>query len=158
MVNSIDYMQIGMLIVAIITVIVSTYCSYQSIKSSTSTNKRTIEEMRVITKQHFQFQFFAEYTKRYQDLMLKMPKDLDTSPIYGKDVDTYMRLYFDLCSEEYYLHSQGVIDDYVWGLWTEGIKTTMNNKKYKTAWKTLGGYYDDKSFISFMDNLNRDEA
>ena len=145
-------------LIAIITVIASTICSCWAIKSATKENQRTIEETKAIAKQQFQFQFFAEYTKRYQDLMLSMPKDLDTSSIFNKDVDTYMRLYFDLCSEEYYLHSQGVIDDFIWGLWTEGIKTEMNKQEYKTAWKALGGYYDNRSFISFMSDLIRDKA
>ena len=137
------------MLIAIITVIASTICSCWAIKSATKENQRTIEETKAIAKQQFQFQFFAEYTKRYQDLVLKMSE---------RNYDTYMRLYFDLCSEEYYLHSQGVIDDFVWGLWTEGIKIEMNKQEYKTAWKALGGYYDDRSFISFMSDLIRDKA
>ena len=68
-----------------------------------------------------------------------------------------MRLYFDLCSEEYYLHSKGVIDEKVWGLWVDGISTTMNKQKYKTAWKLLGSYYDDANYVHFMNNLTRDK-
>lgn len=154
MLNSSDYIQIYMLVTAVVAIITSTVCSCWAIKSATRENLRMIEETRKITKQQFQFQFFAEYTKRYQDLMLSMPK-LDTSSIGNKDFDTYMRLYFDLCSEEYYLHSQGVIDDFVWGLWTEGIKTAMNKKKYQTAWISLGGYYDDPSFKKYMSDIIR---
>lgn len=142
-----NYIDVLALVVAMITVIVSAYYNHKS-----------IEETRAIAKQQFQFQFFAEYTKRYQDLMLSMPKDLDTSSIFNKDVDTYMRLYFDLCSEEYYLHSQGVIDNFVWGLWTEGIKTAMNKEKYQAAWKLLGDYYDDPSFKNFMSDIIRSKS
>lgn len=87
-----------------------------------------------------------------------MPDNLDTSSIDNKNVDTFMRLYFNLCSEEYYLHSKGVIDDRVWELWTKGIKTSMNNTKYKIAWQSLGVYYDDENFIHFMNNLTREKV
>lgn len=95
-----DWIQMGLLVAALITIFVSSYWSSKTIKE---TQKRA--------KKQYEFQFFAEYTKRYQDLILQMPKDIDTSSIYNKDIDVYMRLYFDLCSEEYYLHSEGVIDD-----------------------------------------------
>ena len=136
--------QLGVLIVAIITIIVSSCWS-----------KKALEATRKQAKEQYKFQFFAEYTKRYQNLILKMPDNLNTSSIYNKDVDIYMRLYFDLCSEEYYLHRKGVIDDFVWGLWTEGIQTAMKRPNYKNAWKLLGGYYSDNSFKSFMSDLIR---
>ena len=112
---------------------------------------------RQLAEQQYRFQFFAEYTKRYQDLILQMPDNLDTTSIHSKDVDKFMRLYFDLCSEEYYLRSKGVVDDKVWGLWEDGIRTAMSKQKYKTAWKLLGTYYDDENFVHFMNNLTRDK-
>ena len=90
--------------------------------------------------------------------VLQMPDDLDTSSIDSKDVDKFMRLYFDLFSEEYYLHSKGVIDNKVWGLWVDGISIAMNKQKYKTAWKLLGSYYDDENFVHFMNNLAREKV
>ena len=61
-----------------------------------------------------------------------------------------MRLYFDLCSEEFYLRSQGVIDDEAWMLWIEGMKMAMKREKFKTAWKSMSAYYHDQSFVKFM--------
>lgn len=142
-----DWIQMGLLVAALITIFVSSYWSSKTIKE---TQKRA--------KKQYEFQFFAEYTKRYQDLILQMPKDIDTSSIYNKDIDVYMRLYFDLCSEEYYLHSEGVIDNKVWELWVDGISTAMNKQKYKTAWILLGSYYDDENFVHFMNNLAREKV
>lgn len=139
-----NLIQLGILIVAIIAVIVSSCWS-----------RKALEIARKQAELQYQFQFFAEYTKRYQNLILQMPDNLDTSSIYNKDVDIYMRLYFDLCSEEHYLHTKGVIDDFVWGLWSEGIQTAMKRPNYKSAWKLLGGYYSDTSFISFMSDMIR---
>ena len=138
-----DYIQLGICIATIVTSSVSCYA---------------IINTRNLAKEQYKFQFFTEYTRRYQELMLNMPKDIDISSIYNKDIDVYMRLYFDLCSEEYYLHSKGVIDNKVWGLWVDGISTAMNKQKYKTAWKLLGSYYDDENFVHFMNNLTREKG
>ena len=139
-----DWIQMGLLVTALITIVVS---SYWSAKTINATQKQA--------KRQYEFQFFAEYTKRYQDLMLKMPADLDTSSVFNRDVDIYMRLYFDLCSEEYYLHTKGVIDDVVWGLWTEGIQMALKKNNYRIAWEMLGENYNDTSFRSYMSNLIR---
>ena len=139
-----DWIQMGLLVTALITIVVS---SYWSAKTINATQKQA--------KRQYEFQFFAEYTKRYQDLMLKMPADLDTSSVFNIDVDIYMRLYFDLCSEEYYLHAKGVIDDVVWGLWTEGIQMALKKNNYRIAWELLGENYNDTSFRSYMSNLIR---
>ena len=138
-----DILQLGLLIASFLAVLCSCWAIWQT---------------KSMAKVQYKFHFFTEYTRRYQELMLNMPKDIDTSSIYNKDIDIYMRLYFDLCSEEYYLHSEGVIDNKVWGLWVDGISTAMNKQKYKTAWILLGSYYDDENFVHFMNNLAREKV
>ena len=140
-----NWVQMGLLIVAILTVIASSYWSAKAIK-----------ETQKLAKRQYEFQFFADYTKRYQDLILKMPANLDTTSVFNRDVDIYMRLYFDLCSEEYYLHTKGVIDSVVWGLWTEGIQMALKKKNYKTAWELLAENYNDTSFRHYMSELIRE--
>ena len=56
-------------------------------------------------------QNFADYTKRYQKIILEFPEDI-TEPTFklaGRDdyekTMRYMRAYFDLCYEEWYLNS-----------------------------------------------------
>ena len=100
------------------------------------------------TKQALQT-FFAEYTRRYQDNMLHMPND-ENDPM----LLTYIRLYFDLCSEEYHLREMGLIDDKVWTLWVQGMQDEMKRKSFKNAWiNPLGQHYQDEGFISFVDNI-----
>lgn len=140
-----NWVQMGLLIVAILTVIASSYWSAKAIK-----------ETQKLAKRQYEFQFFADYTKRYQDLILKMPANLDTTSVLNRDIDIYMRLYFDLCSEEYYLHTKGVIDSVVWGLWTEGIQMALKKKYYKIAWELLAENYNDTSFRHYMSELIRE--
>ena len=140
-----NWVQMGLLIVAILTVIASSYWSAKAIK-----------ETQKLAKRQYEFQFFADYTKRYQDLILKMPANLDTTSVLNRDIDIYMRLYFDLCSEEYYLHTKGFIDSVVWGLWTEGIQMALKKKYYKIAWELLAENYNDTSFRHYMSELIRE--
>ena len=122
-----NWVQMGLLIVAILTVIVSSYWSAKAIKETQKQAKR-----------QYEFQFFAEYTKRYQDLILKMPANLNTTSVFNRDVDIYMRLYFDLCSEE------------------EGIQMALKKNNYRIAWELLGENYNDTSFRSYMSDLIRE--
>ena len=62
----------------------------------------------------------------------------------------YRHLYFDLCSEEYYLHEKGYIPQKVWNLWTEGMQMIVNNKDFLIAWKICSQYYND-DFCHFID-------
>lgn len=43
----------------------------------------------------------------------------------------FMRQYFNLCSEEFYLQSRGMIDENVWQMWGNGMRLTMRGMKFK---------------------------
>ncbi len=61
--------------------------------------------MKIVKEQNY-IQMFAEYTRRYQEIILKMPRSVYMNDIVpDDDVETtiYMQLYFNLCSEIYYL-------------------------------------------------------
>lgn len=137
--NPSDTIQLTAVLVAVVAIIVSSVFSSKTIKASQD-----------IAKQQYKLQFFAEYTKRYQDLILHMPKDIDDRPLNDKEAETFMRLYFDLCSEEYYLYKHDGIDEEVWGLWVDGMKTAMSRIKFREFWKELHSHYDDKDFVNFM--------
>ena len=115
-----------------------------------------VDGVTIICNQHneskrHKLQFFAEYTRRYQDIILRMPKD-HNDPLWLN----YMQLYFDLCSEEYYLRGKGIIDNDVWDLWVDGMEFAMRKLSFKRAWQGhLAQHYTDNNFIHFMNNLIR---
>ena len=71
---------------------------------------------------------FTDYTKRYQEIMLHIPEEvfseegIDYDSEAGRNIILYMRAYFDLCSEEFYL-SKGHINMKIWHEWESGIKS-----------------------------------
>jgi hypothetical protein len=89
--------------------------------------------------------FFADYTKRYQEIVLNFPDNINdpmfdfnnlSNDIKSKTIK-YMRAYFDLCSEEYDLWKEGNIEDRVWSNWKEGIEFAFSKKAFKDAWMII---------------------
>lgn len=114
----------------------------------------------VVTINHFkkqlQLSFFAEYTKRYQDIILNFPEaindlEFSISALEAEEKDRtlrYMRAYFDLCSEEFYLWKKGHVDDATWGEWEAGIRFAFSKPAFQQAWRKLNLdtiYYGDFS-------------
>lgn len=95
--------------------------------------------------------FFAEYTRRYENIILAMPEDVfeGTAKVDGTTLK-YMQLYFDLCSEEYHLHKKGLIPDDVWDNWKEGMEITTHVELYKESWHRIKDNYNE-AFCHFME-------
>lgn len=98
-------------------------------------------------------QSFSEYTKRYQEINMHMPLD-----IYNHDfnIDSLeesqqsellrnMRAYFDLCSEEYYLGKNDLIENYIWAQWKSGMAMSMKSPAYQRSWEIISKHsaYDE---------------
>lgn len=102
--------------------------------------------------------YFADYTKRYQEIILHFPENINTDNFdLSKEVNRdqimrYLRVYFDLCSEEFFLHRNGYIDDKVWKEWEAGMVFAFNKPAFIQAWdviKTDTGFYTE--FGDFVD-------
>lgn len=92
--------------------------------------------------------FFADYTKRYQGIILNFPEEINMSDFdllklessenatYNKTM-RYMRAYFDLCSEEFYLNQKKLIDKGMWSVWKSGIEYAFSKTAFKDAWSIV---------------------
>lgn len=108
---------------------------------------------------------FLAYTERYAKIMAQVPYParrpgsgyrLDKVPIQERiDVLRAFRDYFNLCSEELFLHSIGRIDAETWQIWRLGIRQVMEFPCFEEVWTELGPeyeYYGD--FVRFMTDLH----
>lgn len=103
-------------------------------------------------RQQRKLSMFAEYTKRYQDVILSMPDSVLMGIADIKtDVLKHLQLYFDLCSEEYYLWQQGIVPCHIWQLWSEGMQITMQNPVFRKSWDKLSHQYS-KIFRQYFDD------
>ncbi len=92
---------------------------------------------------------FTTYTQRYMDLMAKLPAsayDIRTQSERPQSIGdaelSTIRSFFDLWSEEHYLHTRGLVDRKVWKLWENGIRFHMKAGAFQDGWKRL---YDPRS-------------
>jgi len=113
-------------------------------------------------KKQLQLTFFSDYTKRYQKICLNFPESINQDEFDFENLQPdikdktlrYMRAYFDLCSEEYFLHKKGSIDNKTWKEWKSGIEYAFSKTAFAHAWKIVNldtHYYPD--FIDFINPL-----
>lgn len=97
------------------------------------------------TQQQLKLQNYIEYTKRYQEIVLNFPEDINRSDFNIASLEQckfdktmrYMRAYYDLCFEEFDLYSKGFIDGDMWNTWDGGMKYAFSKTAFKQAWKQI---------------------
>ncbi len=122
-------------VVAVVALVLSGCSIYMSKKSA---------------KEQLRLNFFIEYTKRYQEITIKILSD-------KQNEICYQRLYIDLCSEEYYLKSRGHLPVEIWELWLDGMRLSVKNASLQNAWRQYGGLYNDE-FAAFFSDLIKENA
>jgi len=76
-------------------------------------------------------------------------------PVHERErILSVMRRYLNLCSEEYYLHKKGKIDNQTWDIWKTGIRDTIRLPCFDNVWGTMRCEYNYfAEFCRFMDDL-----
>ena len=115
--------------------------------------------------QQLTIQHFSDYTKRYQEVILRFPEDINVPTFVVKGNPGYaalmrnMRAYFDLSFEEWYLHRRDLVDPHIWSVWRGGMQAAMSKPAFQQAWAIVK---EDSSFGSdfeaFLDGLQRTSA
>ena len=112
---------------------------------------------------------FAEYTGRYAEIMRVLPSvSRDPQSSFSLDqlgpeerscIENAIREYFNLASEELYLHRRGHIDHETWSLWCSGIQSVMRTPWICELWDKLSHeYYGYTDFQDFMKSISDDVA
>jgi hypothetical protein len=142
-----EWIQTAVLIVSVIGLII-TICN----------NKK---QLQIFNKQ-LKLNFFTDYTKRYQEIILNFPENINEDSFeydeLSKEVKNktlrYMRTYFDLCSEEFDLWKEGHIEDKTWQeKWKPGIEFALSKKAFRDAWKIIS--LDTIYYSDFSEWVNR---
>ena len=89
--------------------------------------------------------FFADYTRRFHDIMQNFPPNIAEDnfsyerlePEERDAVLKNMKLYFDLCSEEYDLWENNMLEERIWRKWEAGIKYAFSKKAYRDGWEII---------------------
>lgn len=140
-----DCIQLGLLITSAIAIVFSIYSYIKQIK---------------ILNVHLKLSFFSDYTKRYQEILVNLPHNINHSQFDFNNLTNserdktmnYLRVYFNLCSEEYDLYLKNHIPEDVWIRWEKGMKHSLSKPSYVYAWQLIKTetYYDE-AFINYFD-------
>ncbi len=119
-------------------------------------------QMKSVKKQ-LELQNFLEYTRRYQDIMLNLPESIHVGTfkfsetrINENDLKAirFIRAFYDLSAEEFFLHNNGLINNATWRLWKKGIFATINNRAFHEAWTVIRpDTHHPEAFIRFIDEF-----
>jgi glycyl-tRNA synthetase alpha subunit len=97
------------------------------------------------TSKQIKLQNFIEFTKRYQEIILNFPENIN-DPTFSLEAMSeeaknntlrYMRAYFDLCFEEFTLHKKGFIDNAFWEIWRSGMEFAFSKAAFMQAWGVI---------------------
>ena len=123
---------------------------------------KQLKGSKALKKSEFEFQVFIEYTRRYQEIILNFPENINIEKFkFPKEKEKkdkilrYMRAYFDLCSEEYFLkETDNVLKVKHWKNWKKGMEKAFTKTAFKESWKIINkdaSYNDD--FKNFVENI-----
>jgi len=110
-------------------------------------------------------QHFADYTKRYQEIILQFPENINESgfvlglhPDYARTM-RQMRAYFDLCFEEWYLNQRRLLDKEIWNVWRSGMEAAFSKPAFKQAWVQIKSDTNfGSAFEQYIEGLNEKAA
>jgi hypothetical protein len=114
-------------------------------------------QLSTLSKQ-VKLQHYSDYTKRYQDIALRFPEDVNSVDFvlagrtdYAHTM-RYMRAYFDICFEEWDLSQKKLIDDRFWAVWRSGMVFAFKKKAFQQAWQIIRSDSDfGREFEDFVD-------
>lgn len=97
------------------------------------------------TSNQIKLQNFIEFTKRYQEIILNFPENINNPDFSLESMSAqeksktlrYMRAYFDLCFEEFTLHNKGFIDSSFWEIWRSGMEFAFSKTAFKQGWNVI---------------------
>lgn len=138
-----DWIQLISTTVLIISIVVTASLSYGAIREIRDQVRTTV---------------YLECTKRYYDIVTQLPdgaSDPKRSVLYSPGINKgeimgLMRAYYDLCSEQFYLHGSGKISQGTWDHWRGGLIFTIKLPTFREAWDEIKEEGYEKSFVDFI--------
>ena len=82
-----------------------------------------------------------------------------STPKEKEDILRWLRAYFDMCSEEYYLHDNELVDEKVWNLWEAGIVDSLKKPAFVKAWGLIqSNKYFHHKFATYIEKIIDSQA
>lgn len=108
-----------------------------------------------------------EYTRRYREICLHLPEDINESQFDLFDdnhrnddqLRRWLRSYFDLCSEEFDMYDFKLINKKVFEFWKSGILFALSKSAFRQAYRLFRkDTIWNKNFMLIADKLTNMEV
>jgi hypothetical protein len=108
---------------------------------------------------------YAEYARRYQEIVLNLPQDIKAATFNlhahrdYEQIMRYLRVYVDLCYEEWYLNQQRLVDRKMWASWEAGMAAMFSRPAFQQAWRVIkqDSRYGNE-FAAFLERYGHHDA
>lgn len=113
----------------------------------------------IVLRNQLRLQVFLEYTRRFDEIEFPQGAFVEPWPRLTKKrarkAERAFRKYFDLCSQEWWLHQSGKIESRVWEVWARGMADIVATAGGRHAWQTIRPEYQNvfPGFASFIDEF-----
>ena len=113
----------------------------------------------IVLRNQLRLQVFLEYTRRFDEIEFPEGAFADPWPRLTKKrarkAERAFRKYFDLCSQEWWLHQSGKIESRVWEVWARGMADIVATAGGRHAWQAIRPEYQNvfPGFASFIDDF-----
>jgi hypothetical protein len=87
-----------------------------------------------LAKTKFSYEAFRDCNHRYDRLKDELRGIGDQREYLDGSAKKTLRCYFDLCAEEYWLKTQGLIPDVVWEAWSNGMQQYAKHDHIREFW------------------------
>lgn len=114
--------------------------------------------------QQMNAQTFITYTERYERIMNELPLEIrllrfePSAAAFGDDprVQAVFLRYFNMCSEEFYLQSNGYLDQKLWRIWESEIRRTLASPLARAVWARVSSEFSSYSeFQEFVQSARQ---
>ncbi len=113
----------------------------------------------IVLRNQLRLQVFLEYTRRFDEIEFPEGAFVEPWPRLTKKrarkAERAFRKYFDLCSQEWWLHQSGKIESRVWEVWARGMADIVATAGGRHAWQTIRPEYQNvfPGFASLIDEF-----
>jgi hypothetical protein len=78
---------------------------------------------------------FTGFNSRYAEMNAPLQEILDSDKTLGLDERAVLCKYFNLCAEEYFYFSAGIVDEQVWKSWANGMLQYLDDPRVGKFWQ-----------------------
>jgi hypothetical protein len=113
----------------------------------------------IVLRNQLRLQVFLEYTRRFDEIEFPEGAFVEPWPRLTKKrarkAERAFRKYFDLGSQEWWLHQSGKIESRVWEVWARGMADIVATAGGRHAWQTIRPEYQNvfPGFASLIDEF-----